>query len=192
MVERGSLPDNPNSFANRVSTVRQSQLAGARDALADSRELQYKIFFKIDAAKDVPEKRKFGSDYRLGVLGVIDAAIMIADQKIREKKPLEDVPQELGSRTNSIKLALEIQLGKGVDQLTIRKVIEELGIHASIDAITDRLREVVKIDSEEEISREVVRKAVKITDHSVSLVKKIQKNVGVKDNPSEYGEPQPA
>lgn len=186
MVECRNLPDNPNSFANRVRTARQSQLDGARNNLANSRELKFRAYFQIDAAPTLAEKKKFGSSYRLGVLGVVDAAIVISDQKIREHQPLEVVPQEITSRTNSIKLGLEIQLGREADQSAIRSVIEELGIHASIDTVTDRIREVVS--DLKEIDRDVIRKAVKVTDKSVSLVRRIQKQLGVKEYPSEYEE----
>lgn len=184
MVEHGNLPENPNSFANRVRIARQSQLVGARNELVNSRELQFRAYFQIDAASTLTKKKAFGNNYRRGVLGVVDAAIIISDQKIRERQPLEVVPQEIISRTNSIKLSLEIQLGREVDQSAIKSVIEELGIHASIDAVTNRIIETVS--DLEGIDRDLIRKAVKVTDHSVSLVRRIQKQMGVKKDLSEY------
>lgn len=191
MVERRNLPDNPNNFASRVRIARQNQLEGARKDLASSRDLQYRVYFQIKAAPTLDAKKAFGSSYRLGVLGVMDATIVIADQKIRDKKPLEDVPQELGSRTNSIKLALDIQLGRNVDQGPIRGIIEELGLQADKDILADRITEVIRIDFEE-IDREAVKNAVELTDKSVSFVRKVQKQLGVKDDPSEYEEAQPS
>lgn len=185
MVECGNLPDNPNSFANRVRIARRNQLDGARDDLASSRERQYTAYFKIGAAETLEEKKVWGDSYRLAVLGVMDASIAIADQKVRERKRLEDVPQELASRTNSIKLALDIQLGRNVDQGPIKSVIEELGLQADRGLLIDRIRNVIKIDSED-VDREIVKKAVKVTDHSVSFTKKVQKKLGVKEDPGEY------
>lgn len=187
MVERRNLPDNPNNFASRVRIARQNQLEGARKDLASSRELQYRVYFQIKAAQTLDKKKALGNSYRRGVLGVMDATIVIADQKIRDKKPLEDVPQELGSRTNSIKLALDIQLGRNVDQGPIRSIVEELGLQADRDILADRIREAVGTDFEE-IDRKAIKNAVELTDKSVSFVRKIQKQLGVKEDPAEYDE----
>ena len=185
MVEHGNLPDNPNSFASRVRTVTQNQLLGARADLGNSREVQFRANFAIDAAETLTEKKALGERYKLGVMGVMDATIVIADQKVREKKPLEDLPQEIISRTNLIKLALQIQLGREVSSDPIRGIIEELGLQADRELLVDRIKDAVKIDSED-IDREVLEKAVWITHKTVSLVRKIQERLGVKKDPLEY------
>ena len=187
MVEHGDLPDSPNSFASRVRVAEQNQLLGARADLQNSREMQFRANFAIDAVETLTEKKALGESYRLGVIGVIDATIVIADQKVREKKALEDLPQEIISRTNLIKLALQIQLGREVDAEPIRSIIEELGLQADRENLIDRIRDTFKTDSED-IDRKVIEKAVWITHKTVSLVRKIQERLGVKKDPLEYEE----
>lgn len=92
------------------------------------------------------EKKQFGEDYKRGVVGVIDAAVLIGDEKVREKKQLEDIPQEIILRSSSIKLALEIQLGREVDQAAIRSIIKELGLRVDREILINRIKDVLETE----------------------------------------------
>ena len=123
--------------------------------------------------------------YREGTIGILQASILIGDQKVRDKQPLTNAERELIAAVNSIKLALDIQLGKSVDGEIIRSIVEELGPQVDRSLLIDRIKEIVRVDSLE-IDRDLIREAVELTDKSISFTKRIQKRVGVKEDPTEY------
>jgi len=186
MTERlGSFPSNPEGWENQVRKARESQLAGARSDLAQSREVQYNALFEIKKAATLEEKKAWGKIYKDGILGVLHASIIIGDQKVRDRQTLTSVEQELIAVPKSIKLALDIQLGKSVDEGEIKNIVEGLGLQVDRNFLIDRIKDILRVDSEE-IDRKLIEEAVRVTDKSVSFTKRIQRRVGVKEDIREY------